>query len=61
MGRVRSTSHNMAILLLCLKQKKTWLWLAIYESVDLIGFSFKVEAYKKFYHRPLIPRIKFIV
>jgi hypothetical protein len=35
----------------------------IIESVDLRGFSFKVEAYKKFYHRHIvdIPRIKFFV
>jgi len=35
----------------------------IHESVDLIGFSFKVEAYEKFYHRHMvdIPRIKFFV
>jgi len=35
----------------------------IYESVDLIGFSFEVEAYEKFYHRHIvdIPRIKFFV
>jgi len=35
----------------------------IYESVDLLGFSFKVEAYEKFYHRHIIdiPRIKFFV
>jgi hypothetical protein len=31
------------------------------ESVDLIGFSFKVEAYEKFYRRPDIPRIKFFI
>jgi len=31
------------------------------EPVDLIEFSFKVEAYEKFYHRPDIPRIKFFV
>jgi len=33
------------------------------ESVDLIGFSFEVKAYEKFYHRHIvdIPRIKFFV
>jgi hypothetical protein len=25
-----------------------------YESVDLIGFSFEIEAYEKFYHRHII-------
>ena len=37
--------------------------LKIDESVDLIGFSFEVKAYEKFYHRHMvdIPRIKFFV
>jgi len=35
----------------------------MYESVDLIGFSFEIKAYKKFYQRHIIdiPRIKFLV
>jgi len=35
----------------------------INESVDLIGFSFEIEAYEKFYHRHIvdIPRIKFFL
>jgi hypothetical protein len=36
---------------------------SIYESVDLRGFSFEIEACEKFYHRYIvdIPRIKFFI
>ena len=35
----------------------------IYESVDLIGFSFEIKAYEKIYRRHIadIPRINFFV
>ncbi len=44
----------------CVCDKKR---ISINESVDLIEFSFEIEAYQKIYHRHIvdIPRIKFLV
>ena len=60
-GKYRWSSYQingLGKILLCVHHTRS-----MYESVDLIGFSFEVEAYEKFYHRHIvdIPRTKLFV